>query len=149
MKTLLVRNGDLNMVGGEFVLVGGEEKLRQDLSHALRESFGTDRFHPRWGSMLPDHIGLVNNEVTATLLQAEVERVVSNYIVLQRALIERVATQGRKPSYGTGEVISSLDGVNVFLGLDWSRIEVRVKTMSGGEVKISGDLSMTTGEVET
>ena len=57
MKSFALQNGDLVLGQGGLLTVTGPSKVRQDLSIAMREPVGCDRFHPNWGSVLPNYIG--------------------------------------------------------------------------------------------
>jgi phage baseplate assembly protein W len=85
MKTLLIRNGDLDLSGATYTLVRGAGKVKQDLAVAMLEPLGTDRLHPRWGSMMASYIGSNINPTNLFAITAEVRRIVANYIATQGA----------------------------------------------------------------
>ena len=82
-RSLRLENGDLAVKSSRAQLVSGEDKLKQDLDCWLKENFGSDRFHPLYGSVLDQHIGGVINNDTAFFLKSEVLRVLTNYQQLQ------------------------------------------------------------------
>jgi hypothetical protein len=148
MKTFQITGGDLALDGGSLSMVTGPNKLVQDLALAIRERLGNDRFHPRWGSLFDTYIGEPMSPSLEVLLRSEMERVIGNYMILQRALIEREANRGKKPRYGAGEVIRRLARIDMKIEMDTVKFVVIIDTMSGEEIDIAGALSLTTGFVE-
>lgn len=76
-------DGDLAQVGNQLGLVGGIDKLKQDVQLWLMERYGVDRFHLNMGSTLQDFVGGIVNSATAAEVHAEVFRVLQNYQTLQ------------------------------------------------------------------
>lgn len=148
MKTWAIQDGDLELRAGQYVFAQGPQKLKQDLSVALQEEFGLDRFHPRWGSLLPSYIGTPITPSTPATLQGEVTRVVNNYMTLQRAQIARSVNQGQKPPFGDGEVLRSLTSVNITIDADKATIAISLLALSGEAVALNANLSLLTGTVE-
>jgi phage baseplate assembly protein W len=137
VKTLELRDGDLVIGPSGHALVTGRAKLRQDLSLAVREPYGCDRFHPRWGSMLDSYVGGVIDEFSAAEVKSEVMRVVGNYMALQQDQVSAVNAAGRKPTFGFGEVVAGIDGVEVRQTFDRLYVRVRVRTLSGDTVAVA------------
>lgn len=134
MQTFAITNGDIRVGAGSYAVVNGEAKLRQDLSFALREPLGIDRFHPRWGSALNDMVGSAVTESTRAAVTAEVRRVVETYARIQADRISRDATNRRPSRYSTGEVIRTIDSVSVRQEYDRLHLRVAITTMSQREV---------------
>lgn len=145
MITLQVIDGDLNLVGSSYVWLDGSNKLIQDLAFALEEEYGNDRFHPRWGSTLGEYVGTPQADIQKMLVQAEVERVVSNYMVIQRANLDRIVNMGGKPPFQSGEVIKSIDGVVITPSADTLNIQVNLTTVVGTSVTLQSSLSLLSG----
>lgn len=123
--------------GGGYALVTGSDKLKQDLSLALEEPIGTDRFHRMWGSVLDSLIGQPNGPALVAMVQTEVERVLSNYLTVQQALLSRDALAGRTPRYGSGEVIQSVDSVQVSTSFDTISVLITLTTLSDQQVALT------------
>lgn len=136
MKTFEIRNGDLVIGPGGFGTITGPTKLRQDLAVAVREPYASDRFHPRWGSMLDTFVGQVSNPYSQSAVASEVHRLLGNYIAVQQDQITSDATRGVKPRYGTGEVISSVDSVQTIQTMDRLSVKVSLRTLSGEQVTL-------------
>lgn len=138
MKTLkITATGDLEVADGRFQTITGSEKIVQDLGLALKEPFGDDRFHPRWGSLMPSYIG---DPITPTLpvtLQAEVNRVVGNYIQLQQILLNEDARLGNRPRLNASGIVASIDGVFVQQIADKIYLRVTLTTLGGNQVSLS------------
>jgi phage baseplate assembly protein W len=129
-------NGDLMVSSGDYLLLTGADKIRQDLTLALSEEFGTDRFHPRWGSIVKRYIGSLLTPQLALLVKAEVVRVVRNYIAIQQAEVMRdtqVDVQGR---FDTSDVIRELVSVDTQISFDVCNIYIHLRTLNRATVKI-------------
>lgn len=134
MQTFAIVNGDIRIGSGSYATVTGEAKLRQDLSYALREPLGIDRFHRRWGSALNDMVGDAVSERTKAAVTAEARRVVETYARIQADRISTDATNRRRSRYGMGEVIRSIDSVSVRQEYDRLHLRIALTTMSQREV---------------
>lgn len=136
MKTLLLDDGDLVLGSGSFETVTGPTKLRQDLSYAMREPIGTDRFHPGWGSILPSLVGEPITDTLLTRVEGEVRRVLDNYVVVQRDRMSRDRRSGQPSRFTSGEVIDTVKAVSV--RPDWDRVHVRadIRTLTADEVVV-------------
>ncbi len=136
MKQLSIQDGDLVLGQGGFAVVTGQAKVRQDLGCALREPVGTDRFHPGYGSMLPNYIGRPIDSATASIIKSEVYRVVKNYMVSRMAEIQDDHINGRKPLYNSDELIQNIDEVRIRHALDRFYVLVRLSTLARERVTI-------------
>jgi len=134
MQTLAIVNGDIALRSGSYATVTGVTKLRQDLAYALREPMGIDRFHPRWGSLLSEAIGDAINVRTTASISMEATRVIETYARVQQDKIRRDATNGKPSRFRAGEVIKSIDGVQVKQDQDTLHVRCAITTLSGDEV---------------
>lgn len=134
MKTFALDNGDLALGQSGYALAEGSDKLKQDLGVVMREPFGCDRFHPRWGSMLYDFVGQTVDEVASAYIRGEITRLVQNYAYVQGDLLGKDVGAGRKPRFSRGEVISDLEGIDLQSTFDTYRVRVRLQTLSGESV---------------
>jgi len=142
VKTLQIKNGDLVIGSGGYATVTGSAKLRQDLSVAVREPYGCDRFHPRWGSMLSGFVGGVLDKYAASAVSGEVNRIIGNYVAVQHDQMTVAASQGMKVRYSTGEVVSAVTKIDTRQSFDRLYVRASLTTMSGEQIDI-----MTTAEV--
>lgn len=124
--SLALQNGDLVVQGSSLAIVSGTGKLQQDMGLWLTERLGVDRFHPRYGSQLPDFIGGVIDLSTQSRVQSEVDRVLGNYQAIQIA-----AFQSAPQLFSFNEMLNSLNAVNVNLTYDTVSVAVSVTTGSG------------------
>lgn len=114
MRTFALRDGDLALAGNAYQMVGGVARVQQHVSLCLREPYGSDRFHPGWGSVLPDWIGrVIEGAGIGAELQSELRRVVKNVIAAQNAAIERRAVRGLKPVVSPAEVLIDITDIRV------------------------------------
>jgi hypothetical protein len=78
-------NGDLAIgTNGAYLLYSGASRIKQDLTLALTEEYGTDRFHPTYGSIVQGYLGQVLSAELMQLVRAEVNRVLQNYLIIQQ-----------------------------------------------------------------
>lgn len=139
MQTLMIRDGDLVLGPAGFATVSGTAKVFQDLSHAVREPYGSDRFHPRWGSVLPEMIGRRFTGEMRLLIASEITRLVQNYMLTHQEVMQRDAGAGRKQRYRTGEIVSEVKDIDAIPHPSWpDRIIVRatVVTLTGEQISL-------------
>src|SRR6202012_4542666 len=137
MKTLALVQGDLSPAPGGYLLIEGAAKIHQDLSLALREAYGADTLHPRWGSILQQLIG---SPITAQLrgqILTEINRVISNYITVQNAKIVQDSTTGNTSSMTTDDVVQSISNIQAQQVYDSLVVRVPLQTLSQQTVNIN------------
>lgn len=137
MKTLALSNGDLVVDSGVLKMLDGPAKLRQDIALALGESYGDDPYHSGWGSVLPRYIGEPINEDTPMLVQAEVNRVLQQYIANQQARLEAASLNNRQHTISTSEIIRTVNSVDVSVQWDTITVLINLTTMAGQTMTIS------------
>lgn len=142
MRQLLVADGDLVATPSGHATVSGAARIRQDLSLALSEPYGDDRFHPQWGSTLPRYVGMAVNIETQMMVRAEVTRVVQSYIATQRADILLDATAQRRSRYSTFDVVQALNDVSARAYLDSIRVAVRLSTAAGEDIAVAQEVTL-------
>lgn len=132
MKQLAIKNGDLVIEpGGKLGLVTGQNKLRQDLSHAMLEPAGGDRFHPRWGSTLSSMIGGTITEDVGPMVEIEARRVIGNYMSTLSARMQQDQIQGRPSMVTAEEVPLRVEGFRVHHDIDRIHLAVTIKSLVG------------------
>lgn len=136
MQTFRLKGGDLVLGSDGFEMVTGQEKLRQDLSTALREPIGVDRFHPRWGSMLDRYVGMSMQRDLSNVVKAEVVRILQNHVVVQNEAISDDVSAGRRSRFSTGEVIAAIESITVSEQFDRLGVQVTLRTMSGARLSL-------------
>jgi hypothetical protein len=135
--SLALQNGDLVQQGSSLAIVSGTAKLQQDMGLWLTERLGVDRFHPRYGSELPNFIGGVVDMTTQSKVQGEVDRVLGNYQVIQM-----MAFQNSPQLFSFDELLQTLTGVQVGLNFDTVSVAVSVATGSGSTAIASASTSV-------
>lgn len=147
--SLHLRNGDLNPAGpGGLAQVTGSQKLVQDLRCALLESLGNDPLHLDWGSTLdggigpdgstiPSAIGSVIDTNTILYIESEIRRVVTGYQQSQLSrLLDDQAKFGGKNTFAAGELLYSIDSVNVQQIGDVVVASVALTTSDGDQITL-------------
>jgi len=148
MKTFQISNGDFVLSNGSFATVEGTPKIQQDLGTALATEYGTDRFHPRYGSTLPNYIGQPVGSATSILVRSEVTRVVNNYASVQAANMNSYIVRGLQAPYAQSEIIAQLNAVTVKQDYDTFEVAAVITTQAGQSTLVSASVtpnSVTTG----
>lgn len=141
MKTLALSGGDLVIGPDGLQMIDGAAKIRQDLALALAEQYGTDPYNPGWGSVLPQYVGLPGSDETPMLVQAEVNRILQQYITNQRARLSAAVANNQAQTISTAEMIRSVDSVDVSVTYDRVAVLITLTTMAGQTLSISRTVS--------
>lgn len=138
MKTLALVNGDLAIgTNGAYLLYSGVARIKQDLTLALTEEYGTDRFHPTYGSIVQSYLGQVLSAELMQLVRAEVNRVLQNYLVIQQNEVLRDTLVDVANRFDTSDVVQSVDNVAARAVLDTIYLSATLTTLSRETVTIS------------
>lgn len=142
MKTLALTHGDL-MIGGDggYVLFSGAQRIRQDLTLALVEDYGMDRFHPQWGSIITSYLGTRITPELQQLVRAEVNRVLQNYLILQQYEVLRGTYVDVQGQYDTSDVVRSVDDITVRTVLDAIYVTATLTTLARESITIARQVS--------
>jgi phage baseplate assembly protein W len=143
VRSLALINGDLMLAQGGYQTHTGAARIKQDLTLALREEYGSDRFHPRWGSILMRYIGQVITPQLESLVRAEVNRVVQNYIAVQRAEILRDTQVDVANRFSTSDVVQQILAINTTLYMDTINVSLALQTLSRETVTIKRQVTTT------
>jgi phage baseplate assembly protein W len=142
MKTLALSHGDLVISGdGGYQLVSGAPRIRQDLTLALSEEYGTDRFHPGYGSIVTNYLGRVITPDLQQLVRAEVNRVLQNYLITQQNEVLRGTYVDIKGRYDTRDVVRSVDDITVRTFLDAIYVTATLTTLARETITIARAVS--------
>lgn len=138
MKTLALVNGDLAIgTNGAYLLYSGVPRIKQDLTLALTEEYGTDRFHPTYGSIVQSYLGQILSAELMQLVRAEVNRVLQNYLVIQQNEVLRDTLVDVANRFDTSDVVQSVDNVSARAVLDTIYLSATLTTLSRETVTIS------------
>jgi phage baseplate assembly protein W len=138
MKTLALVNGDLAIgTNGAYLLYSGVSRIKQDLTLALTEEYGTDRFHPTYGSIVQSYLGQVLSAELMQLVRAEVNRVLQNYLIIQQNEVLRDSLVDVANRYDTSDVVQAVDAVQARAVLDTIYLSATLTTLSRETVTIS------------
>lgn len=136
MKALEIRNGDLVVGAGGFTTIEGAAKVRQDLGVAVREPYGSDRFHPRWGTLLQEYVGTAVNSLSQMRIQSEIGRLVQNYMSIQGEALAKDVSVSRATRFSKDELVEKIDSITIRQEFDRFRVRVIVKTFSNQAVEV-------------
>lgn len=142
MKTLLLSQGDLVIGPGGHATISGSGKVRQDLSLALGEELGHDRFHREWGSVVPRFVGAPINEETQMAVYSEVSRVLAQYISAQRAAQVRDGLQDQVSRYTTSDIVREVISITAKVGFDTIFISTVLAVASGETVTLNRTMGL-------
>jgi phage baseplate assembly protein W len=138
MDTFALEHGDFVIDGsGGYALLSGADRIRQDLSLALLEEYGSDRFHPKYGSVVKTYIGNVIDENLQQLVKAEVNRVVTTYIGIQQAEVLRDSTVDIAGRFTTSDVVRNITGIDVHTTYDTIYVAATLETLARETVTIT------------
>jgi phage baseplate assembly protein W len=138
MKSLALVNGDLAIgTNGAYLLYSGVSRIKQDLTLALTEEYGTDRFHPTYGSIVQSYLGQVLSAELMQLVRAEVNRVLQNYLIIQQNEVLRDSLVDVANRYDTSDVVQAVDAVQARAVLDTIYLSATLTTLSRETVTIS------------
>jgi hypothetical protein len=143
VQTFGLMNGDLTIDGtGGYGLVSGAARIRQDLTLALLEDYGTDRFHPKYGSTVKNFLGNTINEEIMQLVRGEVNRVVQNYIIVQQAAVIRDTQYDIAGRFDTSDVVRGVTGIEVRTNLDTVFVSVALVTLNRETITVNRQLGL-------
>lgn len=142
MRQIALVNGDIAIgTDGGMLMYSGAARIKQDLTLALSEEYGTDRFHPTWGSVLPQYLGQLLTAEMQQLVRAEVNRVLQNYIIIQQNDVIRDTTVDVQGRYDTSDVVQSVGAITVTQVLDAIYLSATLTTLARQVVTISQQVS--------
>lgn len=128
MKTFALNDGDLVVTSHGHETVSGAAKVKIELTLALNEVFGTDRFHPQYGSYLQSFVGQTIGPELQFAVEAEVIRVLNAYITIQKDEILRDKLYNVRSRFSTADVVQAITNVETATSLD--RIYIRVSLIT-------------------
>lgn len=135
--------GDLVAGGRGFATVTGVSYIRQRVATALSEPYGSDPYHPQWGSALPGYLGAPQGEGTQGMVASEVSRVLAALIAAQQLMITSSAMSGTRSILAAADVIASVDSVQAASGTrpDSIAVAVALTTQGGQQFQVSRTVS--------
>lgn len=142
MRQIALINGDIAIgTDGSMLMYSGAPRIKQDLTLALSEEYGTDRFHPTWGSVLSQYLGQLLSPEMQQLVRAEVNRVLQNYLIIQQNDVIRDTTVDIQGRYNTSDVVQAVGKVTVTQVLDAIYLSATLTTLARQTVTISQQVS--------
>lgn len=129
--SLQVYGGDLIQTGSQLNVVYGTNKLRQDMTLWLSESYGIDPLHPEYGSLLSDYIGGTIRLSTQAIIYNEVMRVLENYQTMQFQLFKK-----NPKLFSMSELLWNIKNVNVGISYDTISLSIAVTNGQSGEIEL-------------
>ena len=134
MKDLQLVGGDLFAAGRGFATVTGPDYVRQRVATALAEPYGSDPYHPEWGSGLYAWLGSPQTADTQALVQSEAGRVLDQLIAVQQQIITTAALNGTQSQMNADDVIASVDQVTAAPGRQPGSMALQIAlTTQGGQ----------------
>lgn len=143
IKDLQIVGGDLIASGRGFATVTGAEYVRQRVATALAEPYGSDPYHPDWGSALHGYLGAPQDEGTPSMITSEVSRVLARLIAAQQLMITSSAMAGTRSSLAASDVIAAVNSVNAASGVrpDTVAVAVVLTTQGGQQLQVQRTVS--------
>jgi phage baseplate assembly protein W len=141
MQSLALSGGDLLLGSGGLQTVTGAAKIRQDVALALGETYGNDPYEPLWGSVLSEYVGRAITSDTPGLIQAEVNRVLQQYMNNQQATLKNASTNRTTTTLTTSDIIRTVNSVDVSVYFDTVKVVINLTTMAGQNMVLSRTVS--------
>lgn len=142
MKSWRISNGDLVLGPHGFAEVTGTDRVLQDLRLAVLEPFGSDRFHTKWGSLLQQMIGHPITPLTGQTIQSEILRLVQNYITIQNDIQSTAIKNGNRSIFGTNDLVSSIENINIVQKQTQMIISVTLKMVSNQTLTLNNTVTI-------
>jgi phage baseplate assembly protein W len=142
MKTFALQSGDLVIGNTGHKMISGTSKIRQDLALALGETYGNDRFHPQWGSVLPNYVGTPIVADTEMLVKSEVARVIQYYIGIQQSEVLQDALKIDRARFSTADVVAQVTNISTVINYDTIQVKVTLTTAAQQNVSITRSISL-------
>ena len=136
MQGLAVVNGDIVVGQSGYQMVSGQAKVLQDLTLATQEPYGSDQYHPGWGSYLDGYIGQ-DPKTVESLAQTEVMRLVSNYMTVQQYQQSQAMANGQSSPFNNEDYVTGITSLSASQDLTSITVQAGVQTASGSTVGLS------------
>lgn len=138
IKDLQLVGGDLFASGRGFATVAGADYVRQRVATALAEPYGSDPYHPDWGSALDGYLGAPQDAGTPSLVSSEVSRVLQQLIAAQQLMITASAMAGTRSQLAAADTIASVNSVSASQGArpDAVTVAVSLTTQGGAHLQV-------------
>ena len=138
MKTLQVKNGDIQLDGGgKLQFVKGTSKLLQDISLWLRETYGSGFTTPGFGSLLPGMIGQGITSSSIAAIQSEIQRIINLYQANQIQQLQNSQNLNQLSYWNKSEIIHGLESIQVLQGTGFVSATVSITTLNGSSTDIN------------
>jgi len=137
MKTLVVRNGDIQVNSGKLLFAKGTTKLVEDITRWLQEPLGTGWTTPGFGSTLSAMIGTPQTAASTNMVSTEILRVLQLYQGQQILDLRAAQNSAQLAYYSQDEVIQKVQNITVELGFNSILANVNIETLSGSLVNLS------------
>jgi hypothetical protein len=136
MRGLALVNGDIQVGQSGYVEVTGQAKVLQDMVVATQEPYGSDQYHPGWGSYLNNFVG-GDPTSSSALATSEVTRLVSNYMTVQTYNQAQALAAGNKSPYGNDDFVTGLASLDVSQDDTSITVNASLLTASGQTVGVA------------
>lgn len=136
MQGFALVNGDIVTGQSGYQMVSGIAKIEQDLTVATIEPYGSDPYHPGWGSYMDSYVGM-DPSTAAALATSEVSRLVSNYMTVQQYQQTTALANGQSSPFTNDDYVTGLAGVDTTQDLTSMTVQANVTTASGATVGVS------------
>lgn len=121
----------------------GADYVRQRVATALSEPYGSDPYHPSWGSALTGWLGTPQNDSTQGLVAAEAQRVLNVLMAAQQLALKTASLTNTRSQLNSDDVIASVKSVTASRGSrpDAVQVTVTLTTLGGTQVQASRTVS--------
>ena len=137
MRTFALSNGDLVLNGDRFAMIEGTARVQQQVGLCMREPWRVDRFHPGWGSVLPNWVGstAITDQIKSDITN-EIRRIVSNFVTSTTEQARRRANAGLPATVSASEILTGVTSIQIRQQEDRLYVRVNLSTMSPVEFSV-------------
>jgi hypothetical protein len=129
-------NGDIVTGQSGYQMVSGQAKVLQDLTVATQEPYGSDPYHPGWGSYLDSYVGQ-DPSIVQALATSEISRLVSNYMTVQQYQQTQALAAGQSSPFTNDDYVTGIASMTTTSDLTSITVNAAVSTASGATVGVS------------
>jgi len=143
MKTIAIKNGDIQLAGGKIQFAVGSDKLVQDIRRWFQEPLGTGFTTPNFGSLLPAMIGGTQTGSTVSSVTGEVQRLLQLYQANQVQQLQRAQNSAQLSNWNKSEIIQAINSVNVTIQNTTILANISLLTMANNNINLNISINNT------
>jgi phage baseplate assembly protein W len=126
MNVWEITNGDITISNGSFATI---------------TAYGSNKFHPRYGSVFDNFIGQPAGPGTDLVIKNEFQRIIQNYMKIQLAKMQAASNAGLASPYSQSEIVNSIGAISVQQSFSTFSVTGSVTTLTGQQLPVVNNVS--------